>query len=250
MDEMGAQVYLSCLYAVVLVAFAWGLDVLGRRSNQRSRGWRTSTFVFHEDHGAWKCHQDQWLWPASFDPEKRVIRYRGQDEICGRCPVKRDCAPSLGPREITQPVDPWPHSEAGVFHRGMSLAIMAAGAALPAAMQTVANGPAQRIALGAAVAFVVVAAWPMIHSLRTTPVNAPEDLPLESSVSDQATGPAGEPGGGGRTGVVRVTTHGAHGQAQTDRAGDEAARLIERYAPAWSSGRTRYRSTPDDTDRR
>ena len=246
---MTAQVYLSCLYAVVLVAFAWGLDVLGRYSDRRSREWKTSTFVFHEDHGAWKCHEDQWLWPASFDPEKRVIRYRGQDEICGRCPVKKNCAPSLGPREITQPVDPWPHSEAGVFHRGMSLAIMAAGAALPAAMQAVANGPAQRIALGAAVAFVVVAAWPMIHSLRNTPVNAPEDLPLEASAPEMDADPAAEAGTAGRAASRRVRTRGAHGQAQTDRAADEAARLIERYAPTWSSGRTRYGSTPDDTDR-
>ncbi|WP_316667563.1 hypothetical protein [uncultured Propionibacterium sp.] len=238
------QVYLSCLYAVVLVAFAWVLDALGRRSAQRSRDWRTSNFVFREDHGAWKCHQDQWLWPASFDPEKRVIRYRGQDEICGRCPVKDDCAPSLGPREITQPVDPWPHSEAGVFHRGMSLAIMAAGLALPLAMMFVASGAAQHLALAASAVFVVVAAWPMIHSLRTTPTNAPQDLPFESSAPEGAGSGAAPDSGAGRIVVAR----GAHGQVQSERAADEASRLIERYAPHWSSGRTRYASAADGAD--
>lgn len=238
-EDTTIQVYLSCLYAVVLVGFAWVLDVLGRRSARRSRDWRTGNFVFHEDHGAWKCHEDQWLWPASFDPVKRVIRYRGQDEICGRCPVKDGCAPHLGPREITQPVDPWPHSEAGVFHRGMSLAIMAAGTALPLAMLFVASGAAQRVALAASAVFVVVAAWPMVRSLRNTPTNAPEDLPFESSAPEEAG--AGPDSKDGRAVVAR----GAHGQVQSERAADEASRLIERYASHWSSGRTRYASAAD-----
>ena len=46
-------------------------------------------FVYHEDHDAWLCPEDQWLWPKSFDPDNRVMRYRGSPSICNACPVKQ-----------------------------------------------------------------------------------------------------------------------------------------------------------------
>ena len=85
-------------YSAVLLAIAWLFDRMGARSAERSARWRTGNFVYHADQDAWKCHEDQWLWPASFDPDKRVIRYQGQHAICGRCPVKDECSPSPGPR--------------------------------------------------------------------------------------------------------------------------------------------------------
>ena len=48
-------------------------------------------FVYHEDHDAWLCPQDQWLWPKSFDPDNSVMRYRGNPSICNACPVKQTC---------------------------------------------------------------------------------------------------------------------------------------------------------------
>ena len=113
-------VWLIGAYAVFLLAVAWGIDLLGKRSAERSASWRTGNFVYHSDNDAWKCHEDQWLWPAAFDPEKRVIRYEGQHAICGRCPSKNECSPTPGPREITKALDPWPHSETGRFHRGIA----------------------------------------------------------------------------------------------------------------------------------
>lgn len=85
------QVVLTCCYSLFLLTVAWLLDVLGRHSARMSREWKTTNFVYHDDRDGWKCHEDHWLWPASFDPQKRVVRYRGQHEICGRCPVKDTC---------------------------------------------------------------------------------------------------------------------------------------------------------------
>ena len=112
-------------YSLFLLAIAWVVDYLGMRSAHKSAQWRTGNFIYHSDQDAWQCHEDNWLWPASFDPEKRVIRYEGQHAICGRCPAKDDCSPTPGPREVTRQLDPWPHSEAGRFHRGISLVISA-----------------------------------------------------------------------------------------------------------------------------
>ncbi|VEI03900.1 hypothetical protein [Acidipropionibacterium jensenii] len=227
------QIFLVCGYAVLLIAVAWLLDLFGRRSARRSREWKTANFVFHDSHGAWKCHEDHWLWPASFDPVKRVIRYRGQHEICGRCPVKDSCAPGVSAREITAPVDPWPYSEAGTFHRGMSLCILIAGLALPAGMLLMARTTAEYVALLATIAVVGLAALPMVRSLRTRPVDIPDEIPIESSVPldagfDEIPGPRS-----------RAVTRGVHGQPLTDRASDEAEQLIRRYSSRWSTGSTR-----------
>jgi hypothetical protein len=235
------EIFLVCGYAGLLIGVAWLLDVLGQRSARRSRQWKETNFVFHEDNGAWKCHEDHWLWPASFDPEKRVIRYRGQHEICGRCPVKDACAPGVDAREITAPVDPWPYSEAGMFHRGMSLCILAAAFVLPAAMLIAARSVAEYVTLTATLVVVALAAWPMARSLRNKPVSIPDEIPIESSASsdagfDETMGPRS-----------RSVTLGAGGRPLTDRAADEAAHLIRRYSSRWSSGRTRY-GTDHSTD--
>src|SRR5262249_13874389 len=64
-----ASVLLVASYALVLVAIAWGIDLMARRSSMRAARWRTGSFVYHADHDAWVCPQAQWLWPTSFDPQ-------------------------------------------------------------------------------------------------------------------------------------------------------------------------------------
>src|SRR5665647_1176082 len=46
------------------------------------------------------------------------------------CHVKPDCTSSSNGREVTRAVAPWPHSEAGRFHRGISLLLVGLAAAL------------------------------------------------------------------------------------------------------------------------
>ena len=64
----------------------YGIDTLARRVAVRRDSWRTGAFRYHPDHDAWVCPQDQWLWPTSFDPEHRVMRYRGQARGVQRLP--------------------------------------------------------------------------------------------------------------------------------------------------------------------
>ena len=123
MDSPDLSVWLIAVYALIMLAAAWAVDVLGSRSARHSMSWRHSDFMYHDDVDGWRCHEDQWLWPTAFDPDKRVIRYEGAHAICGRCPSKDSCSPTPGPREITRPVDPWPYSDAGRFHRGVGLVI-------------------------------------------------------------------------------------------------------------------------------
>jgi hypothetical protein len=65
--------------------------------------------------------EGQHLWLHSYDHERRLARYRANRHACNRCPVKGRCTDSDDGREITRPLDPWPHSEAGHFHRAIAL---------------------------------------------------------------------------------------------------------------------------------
>lgn len=180
MDQPSLEVVLVCCYAVVLLAIAVAFDRMGARSAVRSAAWRTGNFLYHDDADAWKCHEDQWLWPASFDPDKRVVRYVGQHAICGRCPAKTECSPTPGPREITRQVDPWPHSEAGRFHRGVSVAI--ACVALMMVLVSLlfsTRTPADLVLLLAALALVLTVGIPLARHLWDTPDGFPEHLVLD-----------------------------------------------------------------------
>ncbi|GAA5161164.1 hypothetical protein [Ornithinimicrobium tianjinense] len=192
MTVPGIEVWLMAGYGLALLAVAYLLDHLGRRSAQRSASWRTGNFVYHEDRDAWKCHEDQWLWPAAFDPEKRVVRYQGQHAICGRCPVKDECSPTPGPRELTKPVDPWPHSETGRFHRGIAIAVVAAGLLLTAGSLIAHHDSGDVLVLGVTILVQVAALTHLYLGLARRPDNAPEHIRHEVG-GVRRVGPAEEP---------------------------------------------------------
>jgi hypothetical protein len=112
-------------YACALLLAACALDLLARHSHNRSDRYRTAGFRYHPDHDAWVCPQDQMLWPTRYDEQAQLMRYRAKPSICNACPVKRKCTSSPHGREITRETQPWPHSEAARFHRGLVLVLVA-----------------------------------------------------------------------------------------------------------------------------
>lgn len=181
-----AWVWLVSGYALILLAIGWGFDSMARRVSQRAAQWRTGKFVYHPDHDAWVCPQDQWLWPTSFDPSSRVTRYRASPSVCNVCPVKDSCTTSNHGREITREIDPWPYSEAGRFHRGIACAVAGFGVILPLATLVANHTLVDVLVLGAAVLVVVTGGLPLLRHLWNTPVGAPDDLPHHSALEAQA----------------------------------------------------------------
>lgn len=233
-----ATVVLVCGYSLLLQAVAWLLDRMGARSSVRSAAWRTGNFVYHDDQDAWKCHQDQWLYPASFDPDKRVIRYQGQHAVCVRCPAKQQCSPTPGPREITRAIDPWPHSEAGRFHRGLSLCVAVIAALMPAFMLLGAKNDADVVCLLAVLGTALFSGYPLARHLWQTPSNFPEHLPQEEN--------GVVPDGARRLPIaVRPPSGTRPGATATADAQAEAAALIDRYSVRWSGDGRRTPSTKE-----
>jgi hypothetical protein len=167
------EIFLAAGYAVFLLGVALGLDLLARHSHVRSERYRTAGFTYHHAHDAWICPEDQILLRSETDHERRLVRYRGRPQICNQCPTKADCTDSDDGREVVRSMDPWPHSEAGRFHRGISLAVSSIAALILVAEATRNHAPLELAVLGTALTATALVAWHLHAAFRDAPVNFP-----------------------------------------------------------------------------
>ena len=177
MSSVHAEVWLATGYAAFLGLCALCIEWLSAHTHRRSLRWRPAGFDYDAVHDRWSCPEGQDLWPHEFDHERRLVRYRAKAHICNGCPRKADCTDSDRGREIVRPLDPWPHSEAGRFHRGLSLVLMVL-AALILVVEMVRNhsGPEVALALGLLAATGVVARF-LLRDFRAHPSGFPAPAP-------------------------------------------------------------------------
>jgi hypothetical protein len=170
------EVWLAAGYCVALVGLAYVIDALARRAASVSEGGLSGGFVYHSDHDAWQCPQDQWLWPRSFDAENRVMRYRGTASVCNACPVKDSCTTSPSGREVQRAVDSWPASEAARFHRRIACVVVTLGLVWPLGVALTGPGTDSLLVLAAAVVIALLLSVPLWSHLRRNPVFIPEAM--------------------------------------------------------------------------
>lgn len=171
MNAIVTAAWLAAGYGVILVLVAYGIDRLARRAQSTIQEQRTPGFVYHQDHDAWLCPEDQWLWPKSFDPDNRVMRYRGSPTVCNSCPVKDSCTTSEDGREMRRMVDTWPASESARFHRGIACVVTVLALLWPLASVFAVDGWQSQVFLLAVSAVVVAASAPLWAHLRHTPAD-------------------------------------------------------------------------------
>lgn len=161
----------AAAYGLVLLAVAYGIDLMARRASHSLERRQHPGFTYHEDHDAWMCPEDQWLWPQSYDKDNRVMRYRGTPSICNSCPVKDTCTSSMSGREITREVDPWPASEAARFHRGIACTVAGLALVWPVAVLLTLPGLTASLVLGTVIAVIIAGSYPLWSFLRGTPAD-------------------------------------------------------------------------------
>ena len=175
--NLQAEVALVGGYAVALLAVAALLDWLAQHTQRRSERFRTAGFRYHPQHDAWICPQDQMLWPIEYDAEHRLVRYRAKPSVCNSCPVKADCTSSPHGREVTRAVAPWPHSEAGRFHRGVSLVLVGLAALLLLVTAARHPEPSTLALLGLPLLLAALLGHRFTAHFRDTPANFPAPTP-------------------------------------------------------------------------
>jgi hypothetical protein len=167
------EVLLVTGYAVFLLVVAVALDRLARHSHARSERYRTAGFRYHPQQDVWVCPQDQMLWPTAYDEERRLMRYRARPSVCNVCPVKADCTTSPHGREITRESEPWPHSEAARFHRGIVLVLVGLAATLLVVAGIAHHGPGDLLVIALPLVASAQLAVRFTEHFRRTPSGCP-----------------------------------------------------------------------------
>jgi hypothetical protein len=177
MSEVEPEVLLAGGYALFLVAVAVGLDLMAQASHVRSRRYLTAGFHYHAHLDAWECSEGEHLRRVDTDHQQRVARYRARAHVCNGCSAKADCTDSSVGREIADPIDPWPHSDVGRFHRALSVVLVAL-AALILCVEVVRNhAPGDLIALALPVAVTAIVGPRLAADFIATPSRFPGASP-------------------------------------------------------------------------
>jgi hypothetical protein len=170
---VSAEVLIAAAYAGSLACAAFVLEWLSAHTHRRALRYRTAGFTYEADHDHWQCPEGEHLWPHEFDRELRLVRYRARAHICNACHSKPQCTDSDRGREIVRPLDPWPHSEAGRFHRVIALVLVALGALILVIEIARQHAPVEAAVLLGLLAPIVFAGRWLLRDLRVHPADFP-----------------------------------------------------------------------------
>ena len=174
---MGAEGILFAGYSLFLLAVALGLDRLALHSHRRSETYRTNGFRFRGDLDAWECPEGEFLRRIQIDDARRLVRYRAKAAVCNACPAKGECTDSDDGRELAHPMDAWPHSEAGRFHRGICVMLAALAAVIAAIGLARGGNTTELTALAVVLSLAGALTARLISSFWGTPSGFPAPTP-------------------------------------------------------------------------
>ena len=174
MSPPHTEVLLVGAYALFLLTAGGLLERTAGHVQRRAERWHTRGFTYRHHLDVWECTQGQQLWPKEVDHELRVIRYRAKAPVCNACPIKSECTDADDGRELTVALDPWPHSEAGRFHRGISLVLVVLAATFIVIEAARHHAAGDLTALAAVAAAVALTGRWALRAFRASPANFPE----------------------------------------------------------------------------
>lgn len=175
LESIHPEVLLMSTYTVLLLTLALGIERMARYSQRHSEEYETLGFVYHEKRDAWECPEGQYLWRSTGDTDRSFVRYRAKAHICNSCPSKKKCTDSDNGREIRRSLAPWPHSEVGRFHRGLSVTLVLLAGLVLVVEALRHHQPAELIMLGALLFAVATMGRHMLSAFRASPANFPQE---------------------------------------------------------------------------
>jgi hypothetical protein len=170
---MSVETFFAVGYAGLLTGGAFALEWLSAHTHRRALRFRTAGFTYDADRDHWLCPEGEHLWPHEIDHEQRVVRYRARAHVCNACVSKHRCTDSDRGREVVRPLDPWPHSEAGRFHRAIALLLVAVSAVVLLVELVRHHAPPELALILPALGLTLVAGRWLLRDLRRHPGNFP-----------------------------------------------------------------------------
>jgi len=173
MSGVATESLMAAGYGLFLALVALGIDALARHSHRRSELYRTAGFTYDSGQDAWECPEGERLHRIETDMRLRLARYRARAHVCNACPRKGDCTDSDTGREVTRMLDPWPHSEAGRFHRAIAVAIVCFGTLVIGAGVALHHSAADLAVLGSALLVSTAVGLHLLADFRSAPSGFP-----------------------------------------------------------------------------
>ena len=170
---MSVEVVAAAAYAGALTLGALTLEWLSAHTHRRALRFRTAGFAYDSARDHWLCPEGEHLWRHEVDHERRLVRYRARARVCNACRIKERCTDSDQGREIVRPLDPWPHSEAGRFHRVIALLLVGLAVLMLVVVLARHHDASEAALLFAVLAPVIVTARWLLRDLRAHPVEFP-----------------------------------------------------------------------------
>jgi hypothetical protein len=167
------EVYVAAAYAAFLTCGAFVLEWMSAHTHRRALRFRTAGFTYDDVRDHWVCPEGEYLWRHEVDTDLRLVRYRARAHVCNACAVKHRCTDSDRGREVVRPLDPWPHSEAGRFHRVIALTMVALSTFILLVEVARHHKPAELALLLALLVAVALAFRWLVRDLRAHPANFP-----------------------------------------------------------------------------
>jgi len=118
------EVLLALVYALLLAAVAFVLELVARRSQKRAADYRLSGFVYFRDLDYFECPAGHQLVQLETDHHRRITSYRAPASACNSCSLKLNCTDSEEGRVLEKRWDTWIESEIRRFHRGISITLL------------------------------------------------------------------------------------------------------------------------------
>ena len=174
---MSAEVVFVAGYALLLTSGAFVLEWLSAHTHRRALRFRTAGFTYDATHDHWSCPEGEHLWPHELDRERRLVRYRARAQTCNACRLKPRCTDSDRGREIVRPLDPWPRSEAGRFHRVIAFVMVVLSGVIALAELVRHHRPLEALLLLALVVALSAAGRWLVGDLLRHPVSFPQPTP-------------------------------------------------------------------------
>jgi hypothetical protein len=165
------EVILAATYAVFLVAIAFILELLARRSHKRSESYRNSGFVYFREMDSWECPAGRQLMHIETDYRRRISYYRAPSHACNACSLKNNCTDSDEGRLLESRHDSWLESELRRFHRGISLVLLLLATVLLAAETVRHAEPRDMLVAGCLLLPVLVAETKLFASFLAHPAS-------------------------------------------------------------------------------
>ena len=122
---MSPEVFLFSGYAALLLCVAGLLEWLSAHTHRRSLRYRTAGFEYDRSSTTGGAPRASTCGRTSSTTSGASFAIAPRPTSATAAHARRRCTDSSSGREIVRPLDPWPHSEAGRFHRGLSLVLVA-----------------------------------------------------------------------------------------------------------------------------